>query len=129
MANIWEKAISILAGNLNSGRSYLITTVVKTYLVTSLPKMTGEVANEFEAAVLLDFIHLREGGRKKLLVFRFRGKPLLFPFPVVSVLHLLPAADKPATPDPLPTILEVTPLDVKVFISSNVLIWMFVQRF
>ena len=27
MANIWEKAISILAGNLNSGLSYLITTV------------------------------------------------------------------------------------------------------
>ena len=27
MANIWEKAISILAGNLNLGRSYLITTV------------------------------------------------------------------------------------------------------
>ena len=28
MANIWEKAISILAGNSNSGRSYLITTVL-----------------------------------------------------------------------------------------------------
>ena len=28
MANIWEKAISILAGNLNSGRSYHITTVL-----------------------------------------------------------------------------------------------------
>ena len=27
MANIWEKAISILAGNLNSSLSYLITTV------------------------------------------------------------------------------------------------------
>ena len=27
MANIWEKDISILAGNLNSGLSYLITTV------------------------------------------------------------------------------------------------------
>ena len=27
MANNWEKAISILAGNLNSGLSYLITTV------------------------------------------------------------------------------------------------------
>ena len=27
MANIWEKAISILAGNLNLDRSYLITTV------------------------------------------------------------------------------------------------------
>ena len=27
MASIWEKAISILAGNLNSGRSYLITAV------------------------------------------------------------------------------------------------------
>ena len=27
MASIWEKAVSILAGNLNSGLSYLITTV------------------------------------------------------------------------------------------------------
>ena len=27
MASIWEKAISILSGNLNSGRSYLITAV------------------------------------------------------------------------------------------------------
>ena len=27
MANIWDEAISILAGNLNLGRSYLITTV------------------------------------------------------------------------------------------------------
>ena len=27
MASIWEKAISILAGNLNSGLSYLITAV------------------------------------------------------------------------------------------------------
>jgi hypothetical protein len=27
MANIWEKAISILAGSLNSGRIYLIKTV------------------------------------------------------------------------------------------------------
>ena len=29
MANIWEEAISILAGNLNLGRSYLITTVLQ----------------------------------------------------------------------------------------------------
>ena len=28
MANIWEKAISILAGNLNSGLSYLDTTEI-----------------------------------------------------------------------------------------------------
>ena len=28
MANIWEKAYSILAGNLNLGLSYLITTVL-----------------------------------------------------------------------------------------------------
>jgi hypothetical protein len=27
MVDIWEKAISILVGNLNSGLSYLITTV------------------------------------------------------------------------------------------------------
>ena len=32
MANIWEKAISILAGNLNLGRSYLITTVNPTFV-------------------------------------------------------------------------------------------------
>ena len=31
MDNIWEKAISILAGNLNFGRSYLITTVKPTF--------------------------------------------------------------------------------------------------
>ena len=29
MASIGEKAISILAGNLNSGRSYLITAVIR----------------------------------------------------------------------------------------------------
>ena len=32
MANIWEKAISILAGNLNSGLSNLIKSVLNTYL-------------------------------------------------------------------------------------------------
>ena len=30
MASIWEKNISILRGNLNSGRSYLITAVALT---------------------------------------------------------------------------------------------------
>ena len=34
MANIWEKAKSILAGNLNSGLSYLITTVFKHCFLT-----------------------------------------------------------------------------------------------
>ena len=33
IANIWEKVISILAGNLNSGRSYLITAVYLMYAV------------------------------------------------------------------------------------------------
>ena len=33
MANIWEKAISILAGNLNLGRSYLIVILLQLYLV------------------------------------------------------------------------------------------------
>ena len=32
IASIWEKAISILAGNLNSGRSYLITAVQNKFL-------------------------------------------------------------------------------------------------
>ena len=31
MTNIYEKAISILAGNLNSGRSYLITAVKRIF--------------------------------------------------------------------------------------------------
>ena len=38
MANIWEKAISILAGNLNSGRSYHITTVPNIW--TTLKKIS-----------------------------------------------------------------------------------------
>ena len=33
MANIREKAISILAGNLNSGLSYLITTVAVSQVI------------------------------------------------------------------------------------------------
>ena len=37
MGNIWIKAISILAGNLNSGLSYLITTVSSTQ-IKSVPK-------------------------------------------------------------------------------------------
>ena len=35
MANIWEKAIWILAGNLNFRQSYLITTVIKKVCTTS----------------------------------------------------------------------------------------------
>ena len=35
MANIWEKAITILAGDLNSGLSYLITAVQKKSLIWS----------------------------------------------------------------------------------------------
>ena len=37
MANIWEESISILAGNLNSGRSYLITTVTIHFSRSSTP--------------------------------------------------------------------------------------------
>jgi hypothetical protein len=36
MANIWEKDISIFAGNSNSGLSYLITTVPKGMEVSSI---------------------------------------------------------------------------------------------
>ena len=37
MASIWEKAISVLAGNVNSGRSYLITAAVqKKHFCTNL---------------------------------------------------------------------------------------------
>ena len=34
MASIWEKDISILAGKLNSGRSYLITAIYYKYSIT-----------------------------------------------------------------------------------------------
>ena len=36
MANVWEKAKSILAGNLNSGLSYLITTVKRVHCTAGL---------------------------------------------------------------------------------------------
>ena len=36
MANIWENAISILAGNLNMGHSYLITTVINVNSILTL---------------------------------------------------------------------------------------------
>ena len=36
MANNWEKAVSILAGNLNSGLSYLITTVQRAELLGTI---------------------------------------------------------------------------------------------
>ena len=39
MASIWEKAISILAGNLNSSRSYLITAALKERV--SNPSLVG----------------------------------------------------------------------------------------
>ena len=39
MASIWEKAISNLAGNLNSGRSYLITAVIDRYIAVSKPSL------------------------------------------------------------------------------------------
>ena len=42
MANIWEKAISILAGNSNLGRSYLITTVAETFF--SVEIMTNSLS-------------------------------------------------------------------------------------
>ena len=36
MASIWEKAISILAGNLNSGLSYFITTVTYIFFILGI---------------------------------------------------------------------------------------------
>ena len=41
MAKIWEKAISILAGNLNSGLSYLITAVLTSCLSGSAVVLTS----------------------------------------------------------------------------------------
>ena len=39
MANVWEKTISILSGNLKLGCSYLITTVIKVDFISDLECM------------------------------------------------------------------------------------------
>ena len=46
MANIWEKAISTLAGNLNSGLSYLITTVKMFFKKHDSPLIQGAKLTE-----------------------------------------------------------------------------------
>ena len=48
MARIWEKAISILAGNLNSGRSYLITAVSDKKFEICTDLKTNNIANTYE---------------------------------------------------------------------------------
>ena len=55
VASIWEKAISILAGNLNSGRSYLITAV--TYRICSLPGQFTKKTKEYNNAELEHILH------------------------------------------------------------------------
>ena len=45
MANIGEKAISILAGNLNSGLSYFIITVTELYTLLSGTKSIPKAQN------------------------------------------------------------------------------------
>ena len=71
MANIWEKAISILAGNLNLGCSYLITTVTpvevniklfRAYLVTILMTLSEPL---IQMAVELINIHLNSVQQKR----------------------------------------------------------------
>ena len=41
MTNIWEKTISILAGNLNSGLSYLINTESKQKFIATTEQVLG----------------------------------------------------------------------------------------
>ena len=67
------------------------------HTVPATPKMTGEVAKEFEAAVLLDFIHFKDGGKKKLLVL---GLLKVFWFWFDSLLLLLSAAESVKRPLP-----------------------------
>ena len=43
MANIWEKVISILAGNLNLGLGYLITTVKPAFMKCMLCAIYGPI--------------------------------------------------------------------------------------
>ena len=53
MANIGEKAISILAGNSNSGLSYLITTVLKKQCIeTAIVRSQGVCVSRFFSFVL-----------------------------------------------------------------------------
>ena len=46
MASIWGKDISILAGNLNSGRSYLITAVqvICSQVIQTLPRLREDIS-------------------------------------------------------------------------------------
>ena len=54
MANIWEKAFSILAGNLNSGLSYLITAVSMRSVIYLI--FNGyEVKHKFQSSWSYDF--------------------------------------------------------------------------
>ena len=46
MANIWEKVISILAGNLNLGRIYLTTTVISAISYQKVNQNKSEVFEE-----------------------------------------------------------------------------------
>ena len=57
MTNIWEKAISILAGNLNLGRIYLITTVTSSCMF--LRKNTLEQL-EYKLEIIFEFRNLQE---------------------------------------------------------------------
>ena len=54
MANIWEKSISILAGNLNSGLSYLITTVIA-YLMNAISCCVKILVKKLTTDIIADF--------------------------------------------------------------------------
>ena len=60
MANIWEKAISILAGNLNSVLSYLITTVLGLKSST-FPLWAIESSYSFENWSSIKYSRIRRG--------------------------------------------------------------------
>ena len=55
MANIWEKVISTFAGNLNSGLSYLITTVLGSVMILSRLTLAYQVtsSNHLSSSFLL----------------------------------------------------------------------------
>ena len=56
MANNWEKATLILAGNLNSGLSYLITTVINIEIFTLFSSFMNPLAVDIWMYILLAYI-------------------------------------------------------------------------
>ena len=99
MANISEKAISILAGNLNLGPSYLITTVILPIDKAVIPITADSLCSSSAAAQSssstsisrLSFFHSISIGSSRILS-NDRQTPV--PCTLISLINVLPTLTK-----------------------------------